>query len=189
MKYFKAIFFSIFAAFLLYRTIELIRLLSHTGAAEFGIMENLVLALILNLFITGIFAFPGFVSPSNGCLPKNYYSVNQPQQLRMVYRLMLVRYFRLFLMVAYWGRSKNRQKYFNGKRSGMANLDYQSKQSEFGHLAAFMAILVVTITLIFYGHAQLFLIANIINLLANGYPILLQRHHRMRIQKLTLRQE
>ncbi|WP_394330522.1 hypothetical protein [Psychroflexus sediminis] len=39
-------------------------------------------------------------------------------------------------MFVFWGKKKNKQKYFDGTKSGLENLDYQTKQSEFGHLAA-----------------------------------------------------
>jgi hypothetical protein len=55
-------------------------------------------------------------------------------------------------------KEENRTKYFDGRKSGLANLAYQSRQSEFGHLGAFLVM--------------------------TGAALILQRHHRMRIDKL-----
>jgi hypothetical protein len=185
VKYLKAILFSLFSVFLLYRTIELIRLLINTPAVDYSFVETLILAIILNIFITGIFAFPGFVFPTNRLLPKKYYTITKPKTLKSVYRVLQVKYFRLFLMIVYWGRKKNRKKYFDGTRAGLANLIFQSKQSEIGHLASLSAILLITGILVYYQYFLLFFLANFLNTLGNYYPIILQRHHRMRLQKLA----
>lgn len=185
MKYFKAILFSLFSAFLLYRTIELIRLLINTPAADYRFVETLSLAIILNIFITGIFAFPGFVFPTHRLLPENYYIITKPKTLKTVYRVLRVKYFRLFLMIVFWGRKKNRKKYFDGTRAGLANLVYQSKQSEIGHLASMSAILLITGFLVYNKYFLLFFLTNFLNMLGNYYPIILQRHHRMRLQKIN----
>jgi len=60
----------------------------------------------------------------------------------------------------------------------------QTKQAEFGHLAAFVSILLVSIVLLYYKYVMIFIMSNIINILANLYPILLQRSHRIQIQRL-----
>jgi len=88
-------------------------------------------------------------------------------------------------MITFWGKEKNRLKYFDGTRRGIQNFVYQTKQSEFGHLAALLVTTVLSLVLAFRGYEMIAAIASVINLIGNLYPILLQRHHRMRLGKLS----
>ncbi len=57
-------------------------------------------------------------------------------------------------------------------------------KSEFGHLLPFVVIVVVSVYLIMIGKSRLGVASMIINLIGNLYPVILQRHHRMRIQNI-----
>lgn len=144
----KRIFFPLIAAFLAYRSVELVRLFDQLSPTETPFWFIFVLAIMLNLFITGIFAFVGFAFPSSLFLPKSYYRIKNPLFLLRVYQLLGVHYFRKMLLATFWGKEKNRKKYFSGTKSGLVNFDYQTRQSEFGHLAAFVAITVVALLLL-----------------------------------------
>lgn len=146
---------------------------------------DLIFAFLLNLFATGVFALVGFGFPTHRLLPKSYYSIKHPVAVAKWYRLAGVSLFRKFLMVAFWGKEKNRKKYFNGTRSGIRNFVYQTKQSEFGHLAALVLIAVLSIILAFRQYCLMAIFAAMINSVGNLYPIILQRHHRMRLGKLA----
>ena len=98
---------------------------------------------------------------------------------------MTLRYFQYFLLVTYWGKKKNRKKYFNGTKKGLVNFIFQTRQSEFGHLGAFLVILVSSLILLVRGYIFMVTIITIINILGNVYPVILQRSHRMRIEKIT----
>lgn len=98
-----------------------------------------------------------------------------------------VSYFRTMLLATFWGKEKNRKKYFDGTKAGLANFDYQTRQSEFGHVAAFVAITGLSVFLLFYGHNTAFWLAMAINILANFYPIILQRTHRIQLERLSQR--
>ena len=184
MKWIKKGLFPLFAVFLLFRSFELVKqVLNSQNAYSFS--EEVLITLLLIVFITGVFALPGFAYPTSRLIPEKYYKIKNPNRLKIVYHVLGVKYFRIFLMVFFWGLKKNRLKYFNGKRSGIQNLVYQSNQSEFGHLMAFVSIFLVGVLLIFYSQFQIFLLLFILNIFVNLYPIILQRHHRMRVQKLT----
>jgi len=101
-----------------------------------------------------------------------------------LYKALGVKYFKEFLMLVFWGSKKNRTKYFNGTRDGMQNFIYQTKQSEFGHLCSLIAIDIVSLILLLHGYYLLTVLVIIINIIANLYPIILQRHHRYRILKI-----
>ncbi|MCF8277294.1 MAG: hypothetical protein K9J17_11220 [Flavobacteriales bacterium] len=181
----KRVLFPFFSLFLLYRSVELLRVLFQMDADRMGTGEMLFTAMIINLFITGVFAFVGFVFPTYRLLPASYYTISQPKTLALVVRIMGLKYFRTLLMLAYWGKAKNRKRYFNGTRQGIANLIEQSKRSEFGHLASFVSIMMVSVLLLWKGYDLLIAVTNLINIVGNFYPILLQRQHRMRIQRIV----
>jgi hypothetical protein len=90
-------------------------------------------------------------------------------------------------MVIHWGKEKNRKQYFNGTKSGIKDFDFQTRQSEFGHLAAFAAISLTCIWLLPMGHVRIALLTMALNIPFNLYPVILQRIHRVQIQRLTKR--
>lgn len=155
--------------------------------AKVSIMEAVIYAYLLTLFVTGVFAFPGFVFPTNRILPASYYIVTNPKTVSKLYRVLGVKYFRAMLMLLFWGQKKNKAKFFDGTRNGIDNLIFQSKQSEIGHLLPLVLISVVSISFLVHQHFLLAAITMGINIIGNFYPIVLQRHHRMRIQKIEPR--
>ena len=154
---------------------------------DYGMNEVLIISFLLTLFITGVFAFIGFVYPSNRIISDNYYKIKNPKALESTGKVLGIKYFRLLLLFAFWGRKTNRKKYFNGTKKGLKNLIFQTKQSEFGHLGALVVIIVLSLILLFHGYTFLVIIVTLINILGNLYPIVLQRLHRMRIEKITKR--
>ncbi len=180
----KKMLFIAFSLFLVYRSYELLLQLWHHDPSTDTHAKLLLVAFLINLFETGIFAFPGFVFPTSRLLGSSYYEVRQPRRLQRVYRILGVGYFKKALIFFFWGRPKQRQEYFNGTRSGIDNLIYQAKQSEFGHLGAFILISLSALALLAKGHMLLFAYITMMNLVGNGYPILIQRHHRSRVAHL-----
>jgi len=138
---------------------------------------------MINLCFTGVFAFVGFVLPTSKLLPKAYYKIKNPKLLNLIYKVIGVPVFRFFLMLLFWGRAKNRKKFFDGTRTGIRNFIYQTHQSEFGHLMAFIAINLVTIIMLYKGYSTLLILTLGINIIGNFYPIILQRHHRIRLKR------
>ena len=187
MKLIKKILFPLFSVFLFYRTLELLKQVKGTNPLDYSNTEIAVIAILLALFVTGIFAFIGFAYPTSRLLPETYYRIKNPKRLLQVCSFLGIRYFRTFLLVFFWGWQKNRRKYFNGTRSGIHNFLYHARQSEFGHLMAFVSLLLTGLLLLFYGHVLLFLLLTLINVIGNLYPVLLQRHHRIRINKVLNR--
>lgn len=186
MNLLKKILFPLFSVFLFYRSIDLMNSLLASDPGSFGFSESFVVAFLLTLFITGVFAFPGFAYPTHQLIGHRYYKLKNQDKLKQVYSIMGVKYFRIFLLFVFWGRNKNRKKYFNGTRTGLQNFVYQSKQSEFGHLSAFVSIVLVNIILLMHRYYTLFIMVMVINIIGNLYPIILQRFHRLRIDKLNI---
>lgn len=144
----------------------------------------LFLAFMITLCATGIFAFVGFTFPTHRLLPKEYYRVRYPKKVSMIFRLLGVELFRKLLLLFFWGKKDKRSTFFKGGKEGINGLIFQSKQAEFGHVMAFILISIIQIMLLTKGYELLTLIMLPFNLIGNLYPVILQRHHRMRIQRL-----
>jgi hypothetical protein len=149
---------------------------------------SVFLAILMNLFVTGTFAFAGFIYPSEKILPNSYYKITNFSLQKKVYKFLHVNFFRKFLLATVWRKKEAQKKYFDGTREGIDNLIVQSKKSEFGHLIPFGILIVLCTYWLFLGKWKIVLITTVINVFFNFYPIILQRHHRMRIQLLSRRQ-
>jgi hypothetical protein len=180
----KKIAFLAMAAFLVERSLGIMGFLLDAGPGQLGQVETFLLALFLNLCITGIFAFPGFVFPTSSLLGDWYYTIRWPSALQRLYDGLGVSYFRSLLMVLFWGIGRNREKYFDGTRSGLDNLVYQARQSEFGHLMSFLLVLTACAVLARHGHGAVAAWGTLVNVIGNLYPVILQRHHRLRVERL-----
>jgi hypothetical protein len=184
----KKILLSIASLFLIWQSYELLIIIETLTLNSWLLV--IFIAWILNMFITGIFAFSGFAFPTQKLLPKSYYHIYRPRRLKKTYSILRVNLFKQILLATLWKSQNQREKYFNGKENGISNLVEQSMKSEFGHLIPFVLICIMSVHLIINGAVDLGLSSLIINFVGNFYPIILQRHHRMRIQilrKLQLR--
>jgi hypothetical protein len=149
-------------------------------------MGKIAYSYALNLFITGIFALLGFAFLTSKILPNSYYKIKNSENLTLIYNILGVEYFKLLLLKFFWGKERNRKKYFNGTKTGITNFDMQTRQSEFGHLVAFIAIEIISFYILIKGHIAIFFITTLINVIGNFYPIILQRNHRIQIERLKL---
>lgn len=181
----KKLLLSIASVFLIVQSHKLVWLIPQM---KFDSMWfTLLIAWLINLFITGVFAFTGFAFPTQRLLPQSYYFVKNPKRLKKMYRWLRVDMFRNALLATVWRNKKQRKGFFNGRKDGIRNLEIQSKKAEFGHLIPFLILAVLSIYFMTLGEVCLGVLTLFINLLGNGYPILLQRHHRLRIQRLRKR--
>lgn len=183
--FFKKITLIILSLVLAWVSFSFLSALYKSNNVDIGIVPSLFIAFMLNLCLTGVFAFIGFGFPTSNLLPKSYYQIKNPKLLSRTYKVIGVPVFRFFLMLLFWGSKKNRKKYFDGTKSGIKNFIYQTKQSEFGHLMAFVAINLSSFLLIFKGYWILLAFTLGINIIGNYYPIILQRHHRIRLSQFT----
>ena len=181
----KKVAFSFFAVFLLYQSVGLLQMFSIRPPDQVSELEVWIYAYLLSLFITGVFAFPGFVFPTGRVMPEGYYRIHYPKQLSKVFKLLGVQYFRVFLLATVWRSKANQKKFFNGTKQGLKNFIYQTKQSEFGHFGAGVVTLGVAVYLLALGHVYMCVALTVINFIGNGYPVILQRAHRMRIERIV----
>ena len=181
----KKVLFSIFSIFLIFQSIKVVGIISALDIESGWI--NFLLAIIVNLFVTGIFAFAGFIYPTEKLLPEGYYAIHNTSFQKKIYKLFKVETFRKFLLATVWRKKEAQKKFFDGTKSGIENLIVQSKKSDFGHLIPFVILCCLSIYWIAIGKWEVALLATLINVFFNFYPILLQRQHRMRIQLLGKR--
>lgn len=186
MQKLKKILFPFFSVFLIYRTAELVRVLRFHTHEDYTNAENIFIAFLLNLFVTGVFAFLGFVYPTHRLLPDRYYRIHHASTLNLIYQFMKVDIFKKALLFFYWGKKENRKKYFNGTKGGIHSFVYETKQSEFGHLGAFLVLLFLAVYLGVSGYLVMTAVILLINIIGNLYPVILQRFHRMRLSKWAL---
>lgn len=180
----RKIAFPLIALFLAYRSYEILHTLYYVEPDQFGWGMRIFFALLLNLFITGIFAFMGFAYPTHRLLPMPYYRIKNKDAILKWSKFLHLERFRNLLLLFFWGKKKNRRQFFNGKQSGLDHLDYQTKQSEFGHLAAGVCIQVAALSLLVKEHYGIALLSTVLNFISNYYPILLQRNHRIQLERM-----
>lgn len=180
----KRLIFPLISCFLAYRSFEIMKLIYYTKPVDLSIGVQLLLAALLVLFVTGIFAFVGFAYPTNLLLGNAYYHIKNKARLKKWYQFLHLELFRKFLLVTFWSKEQKRKQFFDGSKTGLTNLNYQTKQAEFGHLAAFVALVIISIFALFKSFFALALSCLILNVLCNLYPVILQRYHRMRLQKI-----
>ncbi len=182
----KKIVLTILSMILLYNTYKLVTVFHKLSPEEFSLPAIIASALAFNLLLTGAFAFLGFVYPTSKLLPYSYYQIKNPERLNTLYKWLGVNFFKYFLLMTFYRKDDNK-KYFNGTKSGVLLFDYNTRQSEFGHLFAFLSIFILSSILLYYGHKFVFLWIQPMNIILNFYPIILQRKHRTQIERLLNR--
>ena len=113
----KKILLILAAIFLTYQSYILVTRI-HNFQAESWIALFFI-AWIINLFITGIFAFSGFALPTQKLLPESFYTVRNPSALKKIYQSLNVNLFRTFLLATVW---RNKE-----MRKGLLGIDEGSK--------------------------------------------------------------
>jgi len=142
---------------------------------------------LLALSVTGIFAFAGFGFPTEKLLPDSYYRVAERDRLLALYRTTGARWMRRALVLVSRWTGRNRLSYFSGTRSGLEDFERRTRKSEFGHLASFVVLLPVAVVLLLSGQAVAASVALLANWVGNFYPAVIQRQHRLRIQRVRAR--
>ena len=181
----KKIGFSIMSLFLIWQISKLLVNLSDFN--YLGYFATILLAWIISLSVTGIFAFPGFVFPTEKMLSKRYYEIHNPRKLKSTFKFLKLEYFRTILLKTIWRSRKMQKSYFDGTKAGLDNLATSSMKSEFGHDVPFVLQIGIAIYALTLGMFFLSFWITFFNVLANLFPAILQRHHRMRIAILKKR--
>ncbi|MEQ8909863.1 MAG: hypothetical protein RIC95_11755 [Vicingaceae bacterium] len=179
----KRLGLSILSLFLLYQSIQLI-LVFIKHEQSYTWLQAIALAIMLNLFVTGVWAFLGFAFPSSKLLPENYYLHVNQKRIKRLYHFMGGSYFRQFLLHTFWKNQNQRNRYFSGGKAGLEKMHFESKQAEFGHLISFVIISLITLIFVWQNQWKVLLISQLINLFFNFYPVVLQRFLRIRVLRI-----
>lgn len=182
----KKIVFTILSLILAYNSYKLLLIFFELEEGKFSVFAIIIAALAFSLLITGFVAFLGFVYPTSKLLPNTYFKIRHPKTLKTIYKWMGVEFFRFLLLKTFYREADNK-KYFNGTKAGILLFDYNTKQSEFGHLIALLLVFVVSVILLIQGHRTVFFWIQPFNIILNFYPIILQRKHRIAVQRLMMR--
>ena len=181
----KKILLCLFSLFLIWQShIQITGSLQHPVQS---LWATVLVAFIINLYVTGAVAFPSFAFPIERLFPDSYYKVTNSKRLKNVFKLMHVEGFRSFLLATFWRNKDQRNSFFDGTKAGIVNLERRSMNSEFGHLIALIVLVVISVLFLIKGQVGLALLITLINVLGNLYPIILQRHHRMRVSIMKRR--
>ena len=171
---------------LAYNLIKLTTVLFNFTQGQLSLFVMVISAITVNLLITGSIAFLGFAYPTSSLLPDAFYRIRNQNFLKKIYSVLGVEIFKYLLLLTFY-RKKDNKKYFNGTKSGIMEFDYNTRQSEFGHLFAFFIIEIFAVIFLFNGHSIIFFLIQPINLVLNFYPIILQRAHRIKTEKIIKR--
>jgi len=176
------LFYICLAVFLVFQSYKFCMLQFHIQSVAW--QWEIFVGFILNLFVTGVFAFSVFSLPVERLLPNAYYRIRQPKALKKFGSKIGIEGFRKFLLATVW-KDKSKQKgYFDGTAAGLESFDINAKKSDFGHLFPFIILSIIVVILCFYGRWISGLSTRIINIIFNFYPVILQRLHRIRIERM-----
>ena len=122
-------------------------------------------------------------------LKSNYYSSKKWEDYGKIYKWFGIDEFRKVLVWVGWEKLHKASNPVKKNLEALKHLEYNTRQSEFGHLIIFFIVLLPTLFVgFYYGFIQsLWLI--ILNIILNAYPIGLQRYNRPRLQKLLIKLE
>lgn len=178
----QRIIYVLMSIFLMYQSYKLGIMLLALENIVWGI--QVLCAFVVNLFFTGIFALAGFALPTENLMPQKYYKIHNPKKLKSWFQKLGVEAFRKFLLATVWKKKEMQKGYFNGKIEGITSFEQRTKKSEFGHLIPLILITVFCVFLIKTKMWVLIVSTMIVNIIFNLYPVILQRHHRMRLQRM-----
>ena len=102
----KKVLYVLMAVFLVFQSYRLVTDFMRFAPERFTMAEMVFVAFLVNLFVTGVFAFPGFVFPTHRLLGKSYYKLRNTKLLQRIYRIMGVSVFRKLLLVLFWVQPK-----------------------------------------------------------------------------------
>lgn len=185
VKIYKKLALTLLSVFLCYQTIGLLGWLLQAPNTALTSSASFFTAALFNLYVTGIFAFLGFAFSTSNFLPQGYYKIYKPMRLKLWSERLRLELFKAFLLNTFWRNSNKRKTFFNGKKEGLNAMLFETRQAEFGHLAAGIVLLLIAGFLSILQHWLMAFFITLMNLVLNGYPVLLQRNHRLRLAFFT----
>jgi hypothetical protein len=154
------------------------------GIAFWKGLDSFLFAWILNFML--MMCLLSYLNTFKPKLTSGYFTIKRWENEGKIYVLTGVNLFRKLLVLVGWEKITKAVNPVKNGLSALQQLEYGTRQAEFGHLIVFLIILATNILVaISMGlMASLWLI--ILNLLLNVYPLLLQRYNRPRFQRVIL---
>ncbi|MBO2543206.1 hypothetical protein J0871_02135 [Salegentibacter sp. BDJ18] len=116
-------------------------------------------------------------------LSSTYFNAKEWENEGKTYKWFGIHGFRKILVWIGWEKLNKASNPVKRNLDALKYLEYNTRQSEFGHLIIFFIVLAFTIVVIIYYGFQQSLWLIILNILLNVYPIGVQRYNRPRLQK------
>jgi hypothetical protein len=116
------------------------------------------------------------------CLASSWYRVRRWEP--PIYRRLGVWQFMRLLRRIGWERAMRGKQPFDGSRSALPALERRTRLSEFGHTILAVAGTVLALVAAAVGAWQSFVWFLVLNVVLHGYPVLLQRALRHRLQRI-----
>jgi len=152
------------------------------GVASWQGMNSFIFAWVVNfLLMTAVLAYTETFQPT---LKSSYFDTKKWEAGGKVYRWFGVDVFRKLLVWIGWEKLTKAANPVKRDRDTLQKLEYQTRQSEFGHLIIFCIVLIFGNVVAFsYGIRQSFWLF-LLNIPLNLYPIGVQRYNRPRLQRV-----
>ncbi|WP_414706134.1 hypothetical protein [Salegentibacter sp. UBA1130] len=116
-------------------------------------------------------------------LSSTYFNPKEWENEGKIYKWFGIHAFRKILVWTGWEKLNKASNPVKKNFTALKHLEYNTRQSEFGHLIIFLIVLAFTIFVILYYGFQQSLSLIILNILLNVYPIGIQRYNRPRLRK------
>ena len=155
------------------------------GVALWKGMDSFLFAWVLNfMLMMCLLAFTKAVQPR---LKSSYFTLKKWEREGETFKIFGVNIFRKLLVWVGWEKLNKKENPVKKSPEALRNLEYATRQSEFGHLVIFIIVMIFTFFI-----AMKFGIGNaiwllILNFILNLYPIMVQRYNRPRFQRLLTR--
>jgi hypothetical protein len=144
-------------------------------------MDGLSFAWSLN-FVLMIWVL-AFTEVLKSKLTSSYYNEKGWERRGKIYERFGVNFFRKLLVWTGWEKLNKKANPVGKNTEALANLHYQTKKNELGHLIILFIVLGFNAFVAFKFGVIKSLWLFVLNLLLNLYPVLLQRYNRPRIQR------
>lgn len=169
-KYFKHFFVLIFV----FSTVVAVALWQGLDTFAFACILNFMLMMGV-LYFTQSFKFR---------LESTYYNTKKWENEGKIYKWFGVHVFRKVLVWVGWEKLNKASNPVKKSIDSLIHLEYNTRQSEFGHLIILFIVSAITVFVGFYYGLKQSLRLLTLNILLNAYPIVVQRHNRPRLNKI-----
>lgn len=145
-------------------------------------LNTFMFAWVVNfLLMTALMAYTETFQPP---LQSSYFATKKWEAGGTVYRWLGVDVFRKLLVWIGWEKLNRASTPLKKSRTALEKLEYQTRQSEFGHLIIFIVVAALGIAVaLLQGIRESFWLF-LLNVVLNGYPIAVQRYNRPRLRRV-----